>query len=112
MFMLLVPSSQTFGTAASLYAVRVFLMNLSNPLNQSLIMGLVAPDERGMASGISAALWRFPNALTSLVGASLIGGGLLALPFYIAAVLYAFGITVFWFLFKDSRLPEEAEVRR
>ena len=106
-FMAAVPSAPTFTAAAILYAVRVFLMNLSNPLTQSLVMGLVSPDERGIASGITASLWRLPNALTTLVGASLIGIGLLALPFYIASVLYIFGISVLWFLFKDARLPEE-----
>lgn len=108
-FMVLIPSSPTFAIAATIYVVRVFLMNLSNPLTQSLIMGLVSPDERGMASGITASIWRLPNALTTTVGLSLIGAGFLALPFYIATVLYVFGIGMFWFLFKDARLPEEAQ---
>jgi MFS family permease len=108
LFMALVPSSPTFPIAASLYLVRVFLMNLSNPLTQSLIMGLVSPDERGMASGITASTWRLPNSLSSYVGLVLIGGGLIALPFYIATVLYIVGISLYWFMFKDSKLPEEA----
>ncbi len=107
LFMVAIPWSPTFSIAASIYLVRVFLMNLSNPLTQSLIMGLVSPDERGMASGITASLWRLPNSLSSSVGSFLIAGGLLALPFYIATVLYVFGITLFWFLFKDAKLPEE-----
>jgi MFS family permease len=106
-FMALVPSSPTFTIAASLYLVRVFLMNLSNPLTQSLIMGLVSPDERGMASGITASTWRLPNSLSSYVGLVLIGGGMVALPFYIATVLYVIGITLYWFMFRDARLPEE-----
>ncbi len=82
-------------------------MNLSNPLSQSLLMGLVSPEERGAASGITASLWRLPNALSSTVGAIWIGQGLLALPFYVATVLYLSSITSFWFLFKNARLPEE-----
>ncbi|MDG6983180.1 MAG: MFS transporter [Nitrososphaerota archaeon] len=108
-FMVAIPSSPTFAVAASLYLVRVFLMNLSNPLTQSLIMGLVSPEERGMASGITASLWRLPNSLSQIAGYYLIGLGLLALPFYIATGLYAVGISVFWFVFKDARLPEEAK---
>ena len=107
-FMAVVPTSPTFGIAASVYTVRVFLMNLSNPLSQSLIMGLVAPEERGMASGVSASLWRLPNALSSTVGAIWIGMGLLALPFYVATILYVSAIISFWFLFKGTRLPEES----
>ncbi len=108
-FMVMVPTAPGFAAAASIYTVRVFMMNLSNPLNQSLIMGLVAPEERGMASGVSASLWRLPNATSSIVGAYWIGLGLLALPFYVATVLYVSSITIFWFLFKDTRLPEERE---
>ncbi len=107
-FMVAIPSSPTFPVAASLYLVRVFLMNLSNPLTQSLIMGLVSPDERGMASGITASLWRLPNSLSQIVGYYFIGEGLLALPFYIATLLYAVGISLFWIMFKDARLPEES----
>lgn len=107
-FMVAVPLSPTFAIAVSLYTVRVFLMDLSNPLGQSLLMGLVSPDERGMASGVTAALWRLPNSLSTTVGYVLIGDHLLALTFYIATVFYVFSITAFWFMFKDARLPEEA----
>jgi MFS-type transporter involved in bile tolerance (Atg22 family) len=106
-FMVLIPSSPTFGVAASLYLVRVFLMNLSNPLTQSLIMGLVSPDERGAASGVSAALGRLPNSLSANVGSELILGGRLAAPFYIATVLYVVGISMFWFFFRNSKVREE-----
>ncbi len=106
-FMVFIPLSPNFPVAASIYIVRVFLMNLSNPLTQSLIMGLVTPDERGMASGLTASLWRLPNSLSTSVGFSMMLAGALALPFYIATVLYIAGIVAFWFLFKDARLPEE-----
>lgn len=106
-FMVAIPSAPTFGVAASIYVVRVFLMNLSNPLTQSLIMGLVTPEERGVASGVSAAIGRLPNALSTFVGYGMMSAGQLALPFYYATVLYAIGITGFWFLFKGSELPEE-----
>lgn len=108
-FMVLIPSSPTFTIAALLYVARVLLMNLSNPLTQSLVMGLVAPDERGMASGITAALWRLPNALSTTAGLTLFAAGYLALPFYIATVLYIVGIAIFWLVFRDAKLPEEAQ---
>ena len=108
-FMVLIPSSPTFTIAALLYVARVLLMNLSNPLTQSLVMGLVAPDERGRASGITAALWRLPNALSTTAGLTLFAAGYLALPFYIATVLYIVGIAIFWLVFRDAKLPEEAQ---
>jgi len=106
-FMLAVPLSPNFPLSASFYVVRVFLMNLSSPLTQSLIMGLVSPDERGMASGIVASLWRLPNSLSTTVGLTWIGAGLIALPFYVATILYAVGIFIFWAMFRSARLPEE-----
>jgi hypothetical protein len=33
---------------------------------------------------------------------------MVALPFYIATVLYVIGISLYWFMFKDAKLPEEA----
>ena len=106
-FMVAIPSSPTFAVAASVYVVRVFLMNLSNPLTQSLIMGLVSPDERGVASGVSAAVWRLPNSLSVNIGYGLIVANSLAAPFYIATVLYIVGISLFWMMFRGAKLPEE-----
>jgi MFS family permease len=108
-FMVGVPLSPNFPIAGSLYTVRVFLMNLSNPLGQSLLMGLVAPEERGTAAGVTAGLWRLPNSLSVSVGATLMADGYLSLPFYMATVLYAVAITAFWLLFRNARLPEEID---
>jgi predicted MFS family arabinose efflux permease len=110
-FMVVIPSSPNFAVVSSLYLVRVFLMNLSNPLTQSLIMGLVSPDERGMASGITASLWRLPNSLSTVVGSTLMEAGYLGAPFYIATVLYVIGIALFWFMFRNTVLPEERRAK-
>ncbi|MGA3111651.1 MAG: hypothetical protein ABSE15_06405, partial [Candidatus Bathyarchaeia archaeon] len=64
-------------------------------------------DERGAASGISAALWRLPNALSSFVGAWLIGMSLLAAPFFLAALLYLISIGLYWYFFRHTKMPEE-----
>ena len=109
-FMLAVPLSPNFPISASFYVVRVLLMNLSSPLTQSLIMGLVSPDERGMASGLAASLWRLPNSLSTTVGLTWIGAGLIALPFYVATVLYAVSIGMFWVMFRNAKLPEEQPI--
>ena len=82
-------------------------MNMASPLSQSMIMGLVAEDERGAASGISGALWRLPNALSTFIGAWLMGIGLLAEPFFVAGVFYIISIVIFWQYFRRAELPEE-----
>jgi predicted MFS family arabinose efflux permease len=106
-FMLALPFSPDYLLASGIYIIRSFLMNMSSPLEQSLIMGLVAEDERGAASGISSALWKLPNSISSTIGAALMGEGLLIEPFYLATILYVISITIFWFIFSKMKLPEE-----
>jgi len=106
-FMFTIPISSTFLVASTLYIIRTFLMNMAGPLQQSLIMGLVAEDERGVASGVSSALWRLPNSLNTGIGAWLLQNGLLAFPFYIATILYVISIGLFWRFFSKIKLPEE-----
>lgn len=107
LFMFTIPVSPTFLVASTLYIIRTFLMNMAGPPQQSMIMGLVAEDERGVASGISSALWRLPNSLSTGIGAWLLQNGLLAAPFYIATILYILSISLFWKFFKNIKLPEE-----
>jgi MFS family permease len=107
LFMFLTPISPSFTLASIVYTVRAFLMNMSSPLEQSMIMGLVATEERGVASGISTALWRLPNALSSFIGAWMMGIGLLSLPFFVGTVFYAVSISMFWFFFRNTVMPEE-----
>lgn len=106
-FMFATPLFPDYVSASVVYTSRSFLMNMASPLQQSMIMGLVAEDERGAASGVSAALWRLPNALSSFIGAYLIGIGLLAAPFFLAALLYIVSIALFWYYFRNTKMPEE-----
>ncbi len=106
-FMFATPLFASYIIASSVYCVRAFLMNMASPLSQSLIMGLVDEDERGLASGVNAGLWRLPNALSTFVGAFLMSIGLLALPFFLASLLYATSIGLFWVYFRKIKMPEE-----
>jgi MFS family permease len=106
-FMFLTPLSPNFALAGFVYSLRALLMNMASPLSQSMIMGLVAEDERGTASGISGALWRLPNALSTWIGAWLMGMGLLAEPFFIASLFYVVSILLFWIYFRKVKMPEE-----
>ena len=95
------------------------LMMMSNPAQNSLLMGLVPAEERSIASGITAALWRLPNSFSTSIGGYIMGLATsakgvtdpnsiyLALPFLICTGLYLTAITYFWRSFKDVRLPEE-----
>jgi MFS family permease len=111
LFMFFVPFSPNYALAGFVYSMRALLMNMASPLSQSMIMGLAAEDERGAVSGISGALWRLPNALSTFIGAWLMGIGLLAEPFFIASLLYIVSIMLFWLYFRKVKMPEEEAQR-
>lgn len=106
-FMFATPLSPNYAIAGVVYSMRALLMNMASPLSQSMIMGLVAEDERGAASGISGALWRLPNALSTSIGSSLMAIGLLSEPFFIAGLLYIISISLFGYYFRQTKMPEE-----
>lgn len=106
-FMFFIPFSPNYTIAGFVYSMRALLMNMASPLSQSMVMGLVAEDERGAVSGISGALWRLPSALSTWIGGWLMGIGLLAEPFFIASILYVISIILFWHYFRNVRMPEE-----
>lgn len=101
-FMFATPIPSQFALSAAIYTVRAFLMNLSNPLSTSMLMGMVPDEERGAASGITATFWRMPNAISTYPGSALMKSGYLDLPFYLASLLYLISIALFWFWFKDA----------
>jgi len=100
-FLLATPFSPTAPIAGTLYVVRSMLMNMSSPLADSLLMNLVAQDERATASALNAVVWRMPNAASTVVGAAVLSGGDLSLPFYLCTVLYVASITLFYTLFRN-----------
>ena len=106
-FMFGIPFSPNYALAGVLYSMRALLMNMSSPLSQSMIMGLVAEDERGAALGISGSLWRLPNALSTFIGAWLMGIGFLAEPFFMSSLFYIISIVLFWHYFRKVEMPEE-----
>jgi MFS family permease len=102
-----IPLSPNFITAAGFNTGRALFINMAGTLQQSFITGMVPKEELGFASGIGSAIWRTPNTVSTVVGAGLIGGQFMDLPFYLGATLYGLSIVVFWIWFRNARLPEE-----
>jgi len=102
LFMFAIPLASRYFYAGFAYAFRSFLINMSNPLEQSVIMGVVVEDERGAAAGVSSAVWSLPNSLSSFVGASLMAMGFLSAPFFLSGILYIISITLFWYFFRKT----------
>jgi MFS family permease len=111
-FMVLTPIPGNYQTSALFYIMRSLLMNVSGPLSSSLIMGIIPQEERGIASGISSIFFRMPNSLSTYPGSLMMKEGRLALPFYIAAILYIASIILFFVWFRKVRPPEEVAKTR
>jgi len=113
LFLFSIPFAPNFAAASSIYIVRSMLMMMSNPAQNSLLMGLVPAEERSVASAIVASLWRLPNSFSTGIGGYIMGLATspnsiyLALPFLICTVLYLTAISYFWRTFEDVKLPEE-----
>src|SRR5207245_9443358 len=87
-FMLSLAFVPNAALAASLYIVRAALMNMASPLMDSYLMGIIAPEERGLASAINSIIWRLPNSVTTNAGGLILGAGLYSLPFLFPTRLY------------------------
>ena len=89
--------------AGGLYLVRAALMNMSSPLADSFLMGIIEPDQRGFASAINSIVWRLPNSVTTIIGGILFAAGNYDLPIYLAATFYAVAVTGFYIAFRNVK---------
>ncbi len=87
--------------AGGVYVVRAALMNMSAPLMDSFLMGVITPEERGLASAVNAIVWRLPNSISTIFGGIILQSGRFDLPFYLATVLYVTGISLLYVNFKN-----------
>jgi len=91
--------------AGGVYIVRAAMMNMSAPLMDSYLMGIIAPERRGLASSINAIIWRLPNSVSTIVGGFLLASGRYDLPWIAASLLYATAIGILYVNFRNIR-PE------
>jgi len=89
--------------AGGLYIVRAALMNVSVPLQDSYLMGIMSQEERGLASSVNTVVWRIPNSITTVIGGLILATGRFDIPFYLATIFYAISITLFYTQFKNIR---------
>ena len=89
--------------AVGFYVVRAALMNMSSPIGDSFLMGIIAPEQRGLASAVNSIVWRLPNSITTVVGGLLMQAGYLDLPILLATAFYVASISAFYMVFRDVR---------
>ena len=108
---LFLPLAPSFSIAAAMTVVRSFLAYMDNPLRSSFIMGIVRPEDRGAAAGITTLSRHVPVAVSPTISAYLMQSFSLNVPIFIGGFLQLFHDCVFYFLFRDVRPPEEKVIR-
>jgi MFS family permease len=89
--------------AGMLYVVRAALMNMSSPLADSFLMGIVPTEQRSLASAVNSLVWRLPNSVTTILGGWIMATGNYGLPIFLATSLYVIGIAGFYGVFRNVK---------
>lgn len=98
------PFSPAFPVASALFVVRNALMNMGNPLLNSMILKLMPEERRASATSFINLLSSIPRAAGPSIGGYLFGEGNLYYPFFITAALYSFATALFYVFFRNARL--------
>jgi MFS family permease len=96
--------------AGGVYIIRASLMNMASPLMDSYLMGIIHPGRRGLASAISAIVWRLPNSLSTILGGFILATGfntgnrfLYDVPWLGAVAFYVAGIALLYANFRNVK---------
>lgn len=110
LMLLLLPFMPTFGLAAVLHVLRTALNQGTAGARQALGMNLVRPHRRGLAASLNNISMQVPRAVGPLLAGVFFHGGLLALPFLIAAVFQGGYLYFYQKLFRRHDPLQEARV--
>jgi MFS family permease len=108
---LFLPLAPTFSIAATMTVLRSFLAYMDNPLRSSFIMGVVRPEDRGSAAGITTLSRHVPVAVSPTLSAYLMQTFSLNVPIFIGGFLQLLHDCVFYYLFRNVKPPEEEVAR-
>lgn len=101
------PLAPTFAIAATMTILRSFLAYMDSPLRSSFVMGVVKPEDRGSAAGITTLSRQVPVAVSPTISAYLMQAFSLNVPILLGGALQLFHDCVFYFMFRDVKPPEE-----
>jgi MFS family permease len=104
---LFLPLAPTFFIAAAMTIVRSYLAYMDSPLRSSFIMGVVRPEDRGSAAGLTSLSRHVPVAISPTLSAYLMQSFSLVVPIFLGGFLQLFHDCVFYFMFRDVKPPEE-----
>jgi len=105
------PFAPSFAVAATLTIMRSFFAYMDSPLRSSFIMGVVRPEDRGSAAGITTLSRHVPVAISPTLSAYLMQAFSLNVPIAIGGFLQFSHDCIFYYLFRHVRPPEEELVK-
>jgi len=108
---LFLPLAPTFSVAAAMTICRSFLAYMDNPLRGSFVMGVVKPEDRGSAAGITTLSRQVPVAVAPSLSAYMMQAFSLNVPILIGGFLQLFHDCTFYYVFRDVKPPEERTIR-
>lgn len=109
-FTALLPFAPTFLWAGIVYVLRMVFQMAANPVRQSLVLDLVAPEERGRLSSASSLPSQVTVSISPYIGGWLMESlGLLGLPLELAAAFQAANSILFARFFRRAGDPAGAQ---
>jgi MFS family permease len=100
----------TYQSAGALYIARNFLLNIAWPIQQSYLMGTVAPKERASASAITYTVWGVGSSISPLLAGYLLSGTgfiWISAPLALGGAIYLGSAVGFYVFFRNIAPPEE-----
>jgi MFS family permease len=105
------PLAPTFAIAAAMTICRSFFAYMDSPLRSSFVMGVVKPEDRGSAAGITNLSRQVPVTVSPTISAYLMQAFSLNVPILLGGALQFFHDCAFYFVFRDVKPPEEQRSR-
>ena len=107
LLLLLLPLAPDFRSAAIIQIIRQSISRMDSPIQQSYMMAVVPPEERGRARGITAVCRRLPSSFAPSMAAYLMAAFSTSLPFYVGGMIQFIHDILYYFTFRNIKPPEE-----
>ena len=100
-FLLLMGLSPFLVMAVGFFAIRTFMVYMSDPLHTDFSMRIVPPEIRATANSLTFMSWNVTLGIGGYVGGVLIAGYGYTLPFVLGAIISVIAAGVYWIAFRD-----------
>lgn len=112
-FLLLMGLSPFLALAVAFFALRTFMVYMSDPLHTDFSMRIVPPEIRGTANSLTFMSWNITLGLGGWLGGRLITAYGYELPFILGSIITVVAAAVYWLAFReyqvDGYTPQRAE---